>query len=268
MNSVQPIGLFDSGVGGLSVLDQVHALLPSESLIYVADSAWMPYGALNQDVVRQRCRAISRLLIGQGAKALVVACNTATAAAIEALRGEFGLPIIGMEPAVKPAVEATKRGVIGVLATTGTLASDKFSRLVKRFDDHAEVIFQPGDGLVELVEAGKLESDETRALLEKHLKPLMARGVDALVLGCTHYPFLAPLIREIAGEEVAILDTGKAIAAELKRQLERLSIAAPPEAKGSIRFYSSRPTDENRKMISTLWGREIVLERLPEEYDG
>lgn len=268
MRNRQPVGVFDSGVGGLSVLEHIHRQLPGETLIYVADSAWMPYGSLSGDAVRQRCRIISRFLIGQGAKALVVACNTATAAAIEMLRSEFALPIIGMEPAVKPAVQATRAGVIGVLATSGTLASEKFSRLVKRFDSHAEVVFQPGEGLVELVEAGDLSGAKTRSLLEKHLQPLLDRGVDALVLGCTHYPFLTPLIREIVGDAVVILDTGAAIAAELKRQLEGNGLAAPQGSAGSVRFYSSRVTEENRRMISRLWGCEVVLQQLTEEDDG
>lgn len=268
MNNRKPIGVFDSGVGGLSVLEQIHRLLPGESLIYVADSAWMPYGALNHEVIRERCRNISRFLIGQGAKALVVACNTATAAAIGELRHEFPLPIIGMEPAVKPAVEATRNGVIGVLATAGTLSSDKFMRLVKRFDAHAEVVFQPGNGLVELVEAGELSGERTRALLEKHLQPLLQRGIDALVLGCTHYPFLTPLIREIVGDGVTILDTGPAIAAELKRQLEKNGLAAQGGSAGSVCFYSSRPDAANRQMISRLWGSQIDLQKLPEEKDG
>lgn len=261
----RPIGIFDSGVGGLSVLEHVHRLLPEESLIYVADSAWMPYGLLSDAAVSARCHLIGSFLVAQGAKALVVACNTATAAAIENLRRDFPLPIIGMEPAVKPAVEATKAGVIGVLATSGTLASEKFSRLVKRFDSHAEVVFQPGDGLVERVEAGELCDDRTRKLLEKHLQPLMDRGVDTLVLGCTHYPFLSPLIREIVGNDMVILDTGRAIAAELKRQLEKHGLRSAGDTAAGVRFYSSRPTDENRRMISTLWGEDIILERLPEK---
>jgi len=262
------VGVFDSGVGGLSVLEHLHRQLPAENLIYVADSAWMPYGALQHEVVRERCRLVSRFLIGQGAKALVVACNTATAAAIESLRSEFPLPIIGMEPAVKPAVEATRNGVIGVLATAGTLSSEKFLRLVKRFDSHAEVVFQPGNGLVELVEAGELTGERTRTLLESHLKPLLSRGIDVLVLGCTHYPFLVPLIRDIVGENVVILDTGRAIAAELGRQLDRHDLCASAGETGSVRFYSSRANEENRSMISRLWGDEIVLEKLPEESDG
>jgi glutamate racemase len=261
LSSQQPVGVFDSGVGGLSVLRHVHDLLPDERLIYVADGAHMPYGALTSEAVEERCQRIAGFFVKQGAKALVVACNTATAAAIENLRRDFPLPIIGMEPAVKPAVEATKAGVIGVLATSGTLASEKFSGLVKRFGSSAEVIFQPGFGLVELVEAGDFDSDKTRRLLKANLLPLLERGVDALVLGCTHYPFLTPLIQEIAGRDVTILDTGSAIAVELKRQLEKNRLTAAEDSTGSLQFFSSGDVEHSQSMISHLWGSSVVVEK-------
>ncbi|HKI60271.1 MAG TPA: glutamate racemase [Mariprofundaceae bacterium] len=261
MDNHQPIGVFDSGVGGLSVLYHVHHLLPSERLLYVADSACMPYGSQSPETIRERSRLITRFFVEQGAKAVVVACNTATAAAIESLREAFSIPIIGMEPAVKPAVETTRVGVIGVLATGGTLASEKFSKLVARFDSHAEVVFQPGTGLVEQVEAGELESERTVALLQKHLLPLIERGVDTVVLGCTHYPFLAPVIRKIVGENVAVLDTGDAIAAELKRQLERSQQLAV-EGRGHVSFFSSGDIESVEPMISRLWGRAVQVQQL------
>jgi len=221
LSRIEPIGLFDSGVGGLSVLRHVQRLLPEERLIYVADSAFMPYGLQGSQLIRQRCHQITDFFIDQQAKAVVVACNTATAAAIESLRESYAIPIIGMEPAVKPAVESSRSGIIGVLATSGTLSSEKFSKLVQRFNSHAEVVFQPGEGLVQLVESGELQSERARDLLQQSLAPLLSRNIDVLVLGCTHYPFLAPLMREIVGEKITILDTGSAIAAELKRQLPR-----------------------------------------------
>ena len=266
----RPIGVFDSGVGGLSVLRHVHALLPAENLLYVADSAFMPYGSRCSDEINERGHLLTRFFVEQGAKAVVVACNTATAAAIETLRHDFTIPIIGMEPAVKPAVEATRTGVIGVLATSGTLASEKFSKLVARFDRHAEVVFQPGEGLVEQVEAGELSSKTTGELLRGHLAPLLERGVDALVLGCTHYPFLTPLIREIVGDDVVILDTGSAIAAELQRQLEKLQVMATEGVSedasenraGTIRFFTSGDVECVRPMISKLWGSAVEVESL------
>ena len=262
MSSQQPIGVFDSGVGGLSVLRHVHDLLPAERLIYVADSAYMPYGSLTLEAVEERCHRIAGFFVKQGAKALVVACNTATAAAIESLRRDFPLPVIGMEPAIKPAVEATRAGVIGVLATSGTLASGKFSGLVKRFGSDAEVIFQPGFGLVEQVEAGDFDSDKTRELLQAHLVPLLERGVDVLVLGCTHYPFLMPLISEIVGRDVTILDAGTAIAAELKRQLEKNHLTAVEGSVGSLQFFSSGDVERGQSMISHLWGSHVAVEKL------
>ena len=262
MSSQQPIGVFDSGVGGLSVLRHVHDLLPDERLIYVADSAYMPYGSLTLAAVEERCHRIAGFFVKQGAKALVVACNTATAAAIESLRRDFALPIIGMEPAVKPAVEATKAGVIGVLATSGTLASEKFSGLVKRFGSDAEVMFQPGSGLVEQVEAGDFDSDKTREMLQTHLVPLLERGVDVLVLGCTHYPFLTPLISEIVGRDVTILDAGDAIAAELKRQLEKNRLTSAKGSVGGLQFFSSGDVERSQSMISHLWGSDVAVEKL------
>jgi len=264
LSSQQSIGVFDSGVGGLSVLRHVRELLPGESLIYVADNAYMPYGSLTAESVSDRCRQVVSFFIEQNAKAVVVACNTATAAAIETLRSEYKLPIIGMEPAVKPAVLATRSGVIGVLATSGTLGSDKFSSLVKRFGSSAEVIFQPGVGLVEQVEAGEFESDKTRELLKTHLSPLLDRGADVLVLGCTHYPYLSTVIREIVGDKITILDTGSAIAAELRRQLEKHDLNAVTDSVGDICFYSSGDVGMNSVTVSQLWGSRVQVESLPE----
>jgi glutamate racemase len=258
----RPIGVFDSGMGGLSVLKHIHQLLPAEQLLYVADSAFMPYGNQSSELISERCHLITRFFVERGAKAVVVACNTATASAIESLRADFSIPLIGMEPAVKPAVEASRTGIIGVLATSGTLASEKFSKLVQRFDSHAEVIFQPGTGLVEQVEAGELGTEKTTALLQKHLEPLLARNIDVLVLGCTHYPFLAPLIRKIVGDNVTILDTGNAIAVELKRQLERLPSNEISAMDGSVSFFSSGDIGRVEPMMSQLWGEAVQLQPL------
>jgi len=262
LDNHQPIGVFDSGVGGLSVLRHIQETLPFEQLIYVADSAYMPYGSQSPETIRERSRRITRFFIDAGAKAVVVACNTATAAAIEDLRKEFSVPIIGMEPAVKPAVESTKSGVIGVLATSGTLSSEKFTRLVQRFDSHAKVVFQPGDGLVEQVEAGELDSERTKALLERYVAPLLECGVDTLVLGCTHYPFLAPLIRTMVGEGVSVLDTGNAIAAELKRQLEKLDLIGSSDRFGPVRFFSSGDIERVEPMMSRLWDGAVQVQPL------
>ncbi len=266
MNCIKPIGLFDSGVGGLSVLRHVHQLLPDEQLIYVADSAYMPYGSQSPQLIRQRCHRMADFFVQHHAKAVVVACNTATAVAVESLRERYSLPIIGMEPAVKPAVESSRSGIIGVLATSGTLASEKFSRLVQRFDSHAEVIFQPGEGLVELVEAGELSGKRVRECLQQCLSPLLSRNIDVLVLGCTHYPFLAPLIREIVGEGISILDTGSAIASELKRQLQRTNALSEKRASGAVQFYSSGDVERLVPIIDQLWGARVDVRPFPEPF--
>jgi len=215
-----PVGVFDSGVGGLSLLADVRALLPAENLLYAADSGHAPYGDKPQHVIIERSLAVTRFLLDQGAKAVVVACNTATSAAVRALRAEFTQPIVAMEPAIKPAVAGSRTRVIGVLATTQTVAGDNIARLKERFGTGAEVLLQACPGLVERVEACELDGPRTRELVTRYVRPLVERGADTLVLGCTHYPFLMPLIGEIAGPGVSIMNPGPAVARELKRRLE------------------------------------------------
>ena len=255
-----PIGVFDSGVGGLSILKEIRRELPNEDLLYVADSAHVPYGEKSVEYVEMRSTAITEFLVGSGAKAVVVACNTATAAAIHSLRSRFSLPIIGIEPAVKPAAEATRSGVVGILATSGTLASDRFLNLRSRFDSQIEVLVQPCTGLVEQVERADLESDETRMLLERYLARLLDRGADVIVLGCTHYPFLAPLIREIAGPDVSLIDPSAAVAREVRRRLEKEGMLSAGTRTGTERFCVSGSVAEGAPIISRLWeGRDIEI---------
>lgn len=237
-NPNAPIGVFDSGIGGLSVLRHLRELLPAENLLYVADSGHAPYGKRTPDYVRDRSLAIGDFLRGQGAKALVVACNTATAAAVEALRAQFSWPVIAMEPGIKPAVAASKRRLVGVLATAGTLESARFYALVNRFAGDVEIVTQPCPGLVEVVERGEQGSDEARALVDRYLTPLLARGVDVIVLGCTHYPFLRALIEERAGLGVEIVDTGPAVAREVKRRLQGENLLRG-EGMGEARYWTS-----------------------------
>lgn len=250
---LRPVGVFDSGVGGLSVLRQVRAALPGEDLLYVADSAHAPYGEKSAAYIRARALAIAEFLVARDVKALVVACNTATAAAIAGLRQRFDLPIVGMEPAVKPAAEATRSGVIGVLATGGTLESGRFAELVRRFGSRARVVVQPCPGLVERVESGDLDGPATRALLSGFVAPLLAQGADTLVLGCTHYPFLEPLLRELAGEQVAIIETGAAVARQLSRRLAEADFLSP-QPQGSVRFFSSGDPERLAALLPRLWG--------------
>ena len=257
----RPIGVFDSGVGGLSVLRHVRAALPAEELFYVADSAHAPYGVKSPQFIEARALAIAEFLVARDAKALVVACNTATAAAISRLRERFDLPIVGMEPAVKPAAEATRAGVIGVLATSGTLESGKFAELVGRFGSQARVIVQPCPGLVERIESGDLEGPLTRALLEGFIAPLLKAGADTLVLGCTHYPLLTPLLRELAGPSPAIVESGAAVARQLARRLAETDFS-PARGEGGERFFSSGEPARLEALLPRLWGRAAPVESL------
>ena len=248
------IGVFDSGLGGLSVLREIRALLPQEDLVYFADSAYVPYGPKPPDVVRARSRAIAGFLARIPVKAIVVACNTATALAVADLRERFDMPIVAMEPAVKPAVAATRSGVVGVLATTGTLESARFAALLERFAVGVEVVTQPCPGLVECVEAGDLDGPQVRRLIERHTAPLLEAGADTIILGCTHYPFLRPLIQAIAGPDVRLIDTGPAVAQQLARVLQGRGLLRPERpARGSVRFWSSSASAAATRAIGHLW---------------
>jgi glutamate racemase len=264
MNEKNPIGVFDSGVGGLSVLHEIRRELPNEDLLYVADSGHAPYGDKPAELIEARSIEIIEFLISQHAKAIVVACNTATGVAIKTLRSRFPVPIIAMEPAVKPAAAHTRSGVIGVLATSRTIDSDNFAKLHERFGADVKILMQACPGLVEQVEAGNLSGDETRALVEQYVLPLLAQQADTIVLGCTHYPFLAPLIREIAGATVTVIDPSAAIARELRRRLGGADLLSAGSRAGTQRFWSSARSDTTRLVISQLWEADIDLQQLPE----
>ncbi|MFZ4439023.1 MAG: glutamate racemase [Syntrophales bacterium] len=266
MNSSSPIGIFDSGVGGLSVLREIRRAFANEDLLYVADSACVPYGDKSSQFVEARSLAITKFLLGRKAKAIVVACNTATGAAITTLRSTFSVPIVGIEPAVKPAVEKTASGVVAVLATSGTLASEKFGKLLTRFGGDAEILIQPCAGLVEQVETGERHGEKTRALTAKYLLPLLERGADTIILGCTHYSFLAPLIREIAGPGVVIVDPNAAVANELRRQLESNGLLSSDPHSGTERFWTSGVPDDVKPVISQLWNADVEVRRLPKSH--
>ena len=266
MSDTRPIGVFDSGVGGLSVLAEIRKQLPREDLLYVADSAHVPYCARSADEIRDRSLALARFLLEQGAKVLVVACNTATAAAAGTLRETFTTPVVAMEPAVKPAAAATRNGVVGVLATVGTLRSAQFAALLDRFGGGIEVVTQPCPGLPEQVEAGELDTPRTRALVEHYLAPLRARGADTIVLGCTHYPFLRPLIADLAGPEIVLIDTGAAVARQLRRVLEARALLGHDALPGAERFWTSGDPDASAPVFARLWGREVQVRTLPAEH--
>jgi len=222
-----PIGVFDSGVGGLSILRELQLTLPDERFVYVADDAFCPYGARPEAEIRARAFTICDALLDCEAKLVVVACNTATVAAIEALREAYALPFVGTEPAVKPAALATRSGIVGILATGAALGGERFERLVARHGDAVEVLRQPCPGLVEQIELGDLEGPRTRALVERFVRPLIAAGADTLVLGCTHYPFIRPLIEAVAGPAIAVIDTGAAVARRVAEVVSHEGLEAP-----------------------------------------
>jgi len=209
------IGVFDSGEGGLSVLREIASLLPNEKYVYFSDNAHCPYGEKTPEYIQNRSRIITQTLLDKGADIIVVACNTATAAAIKTLREEFPVKFIGMEPAVKPAALGTRTGVIGVLATAGTLKGSKYLKTKGNYQDNCKIVEAVGKGFVELVEAGKLDGPEVIETVSASLKPLLDAGADTIVLGCTHYPFLLPVMQKIAGAEIRFIDPAPAVARHL-----------------------------------------------------
>lgn len=234
-----PIGVFDSGVGGLSVWREIVRCLPHEDTLYLADSAHCPYGARSAEEIRQLSAAVAAFLVDQGCKILVVACNTASAAALRYLRAAFEVPIVGMVPAVKPAVQQTHTGKVGVLATGVALDGQLFQEVQDRFADGVAVHSVTCPGLVELVEAGQTEAPETEILLRRCLNPLLSADIDVLVLGCTHYPFLAPVIRRIAGPGLVLLDPSPAVAEQTRRVLARGGLLSARTRAGQHTFFTS-----------------------------
>ncbi|MDG9882859.1 MULTISPECIES: glutamate racemase [Pseudomonas] len=254
-----PVGVFDSGVGGLSVLAEIARLLPNESLLYVADCGNIPYGEKSPEFIRQRCRTVAGFFQEQGVKALVLACNTATVAAAADLREQFPhWPLVGMEPAVKPAAAATRSGVVGVLATTGTLQSAKFAALLDRFATDVQVVTQPCPGLVERIESGDLNSPALRQLLQGYVEPLLAAGCDTIILGCTHYPFLRPLLSQMVPPSVAIIDTGAAVARQLQRLLAERELLATGPARPA-EFWTSADPQHLKNILPLLWKKSDLV---------
>lgn len=262
-----PIGVFDSGIGGLSIAEKIRELLPTENLLYIADSLHAPYGDKTEEYIYQRARAMVVFLLEQKAKAIVIACNTATVTAVRRLREEFDVPIIGVEPGVKPALLQTSSGVVGVLATTQTLSSASFnqlaSHLASQFNTQVSIELQACPGLMDQVEALQLEEIETRQLVERYLQPLLKKGADNIVLGCTHYAFLLPMIREMAGDGVVIINTALAVAKETLRRLEAAGLLTNNLSQGWDAFWSSGDTDVTEKQISQLWGGVVKVQKLP-----
>lgn len=255
--SVRPIGVFDSGVGGLSVLREIVALLPQESIRYVADQRWSPYGRLTMAGVRDRAFEITDGLLDAGAKLVVVACNSASAAALHSLRARYPeTPFVGLEPAVKPAALRSKSGVVGVLATAATFQGELFATVVDRHASDVEVISRVGDGLAALVEEDGAGTGAARELLAGYLDPMVDAGMDTLVLGCTHYPFLIADIEEVVGDRVEIIDPSPAVARQVARVLQERDLATAAKPPAEIRYVTTGDPGRLAFMIGRLLGRD------------
>lgn len=236
----RPVGVFDSGVGGLSVLRAIRQQLPNESLLYFGDQGHVPYGPRPLEEVREFSEAITRFLLDLGAKLIVVACNTASAAALHSLRQAFpDVSFVGMEPAVKPAAENTCTGVVGVLATPATFQGALYASVVERFASNVVLLQNTCPGLVQQIERGALDGSETRAILDSALRPMLDQGIDTIVLGCTHYPFVIPLIQEIVGPDVRVIDPAPAVARQVARLLDSAGRRAACPMSETLRFFTS-----------------------------
>jgi glutamate racemase len=255
-----PIGIFDSGVGGLSVYQAVRHALPAEDIIYIADSGFAPYGDRSSDFITARAVAMTEFLIAAGAKAVVVACNTATVIAVTQLRRQFSIPIIALEPAIKPAIEHSQSGTIGVLATRKTIESPAVERLCRTHGANTRVLLQACPGFVEQVERGDIDHPDTIDLIRHYVEPLLAAGADTLVLGCTHYVYLAQQIRTIVGPDVSILDSSAAVARQVGRRIGSSEVAASTGRCGQDQFFTTAAsTDHARAVMSTLVGRPVEV---------
>tara|TARA_B100000497_G_scaffold15291_1_gene17644 strand:- start:1096 stop:1902 length:807 start_codon:yes stop_codon:yes gene_type:complete len=257
--SSNPIGIFDSGVGGLSIWKEIRNQLPNESTIYLSDSKHAPYGPKGQKAIIDLSIKNTELLINFGCKLIVVACNTATTNAIDQLRIKFSVPFIGIEPAIKPAALQSKTKKIGILATEGTLSSRLFHKNSELYLNNLSVIEQVGDGIVELIEQGKLNSNEMRILLIKLLRPMIKAKIDYLVLGCTHYHFLKPILEEFLPKNISIIDSSGAIARQTKCVLQQHKLSNYKTLKGESRFYTN---GEQTVIADLLKSENVVLKKI------
>lgn len=259
----RPIGVFDSGVGGLTVLKAIREQHPEEDLIYIADQAHVPYGPRPKEDVRDFSQGIVRFLLERGAKLIVVACNTASAAALKELRVSYPeLPFVGMEPAVKPAAEETHSGVVGVLATPATFQGELYESTVERFAKGVEILQDTCPGLVNQIEKGNIRGEKTKEILEKALQPMLDQQVDKVVMGCTHYPFVIPLIEEILGPEVEVIDPAPAVARQVGRLLDRHDLRNAADHNGEIQFMTSGDAIEFANLLQRLLGLERDVKTL------
>lgn len=248
----RPIGFFDSGVGGTSIWKEVIQLLPNESTIYLADSKNAPYGEKSKEEIITLCLKNTEILISKGCKLIVVACNTATTNAIAHLRAHFDIPFIGIEPAIKPAALHSKTGAIGILATKGTLSSKLFETTASEYAKDTITVEQDGDGLVKLIEEGKIKSEELDSMLRKYLLPMLEFNIDHLVLGCSHYPYLIPAIRKIIGADIRIIDSGEAVARQTKTILSKINALVDNSQNPSHQLFSNTSTDVLNYLIQDI----------------
>ena len=262
-----PIGVFDSGVGGFSILRAIRQELPEESLIYLADQAHVPYGPRSLEQVRAFSEGITRFLLSRGVKIIVVACNTASAAALHYLRGEYPLvPFVGMEPAVKPAAEHTRSGVVGVLATPATFQGALYASVIERFANGVTVLQSNCPGLVMEIDAGNLDTPRVREILEEALQPMLAQGIDTVVLGCTHFPFVIPTIEEVVGPKVRVIDPSPAIARQVKRLLKVNRLLNLSSKSTEVQYLTTGDPEGLAGLLPRLIGVEGEVQRL--SWDG
>ncbi|OIQ28836.1 MAG: glutamate racemase [Bacteroidetes bacterium MedPE-SWsnd-G2] len=256
--SSKPIGIFDSGVGGTSIFKEIHSLLPKESTIYLADSNNAPYGQKPKQTIIDLCVKNTELLLEKDCKLIVVACNTATTNAISFLRSQYDIPFIGIEPAIKPAALKSKTKSIGILATKGTLSSELFSNTSELYAKGISVIEQDGEGIVPLVESGKIDSPEMRQLLASYLKPMLDANIDYLVLGCTHYPYLIPVLKNMLPEHITIIDSGEAVARQTKAILMANTLENNSTNTTKHTFY----TNSNKTVLESLISNQFEVQEL------
>jgi glutamate racemase len=257
-----PIGIFDSGIGGISVLRAVQEVLPNEDIIYFGDNANLPYGEKTMEEIRVLSERVVKFLLSKNCGIIVIACNTASAAALKYLREKHpDITFVGMEPAVKPAAEQTQTGVVGVIATMATFQGELFASVVERFAQNVKVINQPCPGLVQQIEAGELDSPKTEEMLRGWVEPMKEKGIDRLVLACTHYPFVRPLLQKILGDGVTIIDPAPAIAKQVARKLEAGS-GKREAGKGSVEYYTSGDALRFALTLKRLTGKDAIVTKI------
>ena len=262
-NLSSSIGVFDSGVGGLSVLRAIREQMPNESVIYFGDQGHVPYGSRSMEQIQNFSEGITNFLLEQNAKIIVVACNTASAAALKYLRDKFpDVQFVGMEPAVKPAAEHTRTGKAGVLATPATFQGALYASVVERFANGVELLQSTCPGLVQQIEQGNLDGEETRRILQEALLPMLEKNIDTVVLGCTHYPFVIPLIQRIVGDNVRVIDPAPAVAKQVGRLLEAGGMRSQSSTRGDVKLFTSGDPALLKSMLPVLLGENSEVERV------